>query len=391
MTRNLHCEEYNVLLRMVIGTGLLLVATTAVGAPLQAAGPPKLYALIVADTNDAAIPMSLRVDRNNMKRVLQEAFATRPHRLTLDVFDGDLVTLRQIEKYHDDLKGVIQPQDTLLFYYTGHGAADPIRGHCLTFANGQRLFRSDLNAWMAALKPRLAVVLTDCCSKLPPTTRGRPFPKIPPASWPVMDFLLFQHEGNADINGCQEDAFSFCYADDKRIERGGTFTLALIPLLCSKKTDFGDGTFVSWNTFSEKLQTETDVWFQLTKKTILSERPRDAIKDQAKQLPQVFRLPVKSPQTVEERLWLFGVEHRTEVRGTVSVVAVIKVFPATPANQAGFAVGDILTAVDGTACRTAEEFSRSLEQSQGTVTIKYERNGRTAEAEVVLKPVKPKP
>src|SRR5436305_38846 len=53
--------------------------------------PPKLYALLLIDTN-SNLRESLEVDRNNVRRVLEEGFSTRPHRLVLDVLEGDQAT-----------------------------------------------------------------------------------------------------------------------------------------------------------------------------------------------------------------------------------------------------------------------------------------------------------
>ena len=54
------------------------------------------------------------------------------------------------------------PHDTLLFYFTGHGAADD-RGHYLSLAQGP-LYRSDLLRQLQAKGARLTVLLTDCCN-----------------------------------------------------------------------------------------------------------------------------------------------------------------------------------------------------------------------------------
>src|SRR5262249_38115654 len=64
-------------------------------------------------------------------------------------------------KYYQDLK--VEPNETLVFYYAGHGAYDTSKGHLLTFVQGD-LPRASLMAAMQKHKPRLTVVLTDCCA-----------------------------------------------------------------------------------------------------------------------------------------------------------------------------------------------------------------------------------
>ena len=57
------------------------------------------------------------------------------------------------------------PNDVLLFYYTGHGAIFEGQGHVLTTSHGN-LLRETLRKEMTARRPRLCVILTDCCSSL---------------------------------------------------------------------------------------------------------------------------------------------------------------------------------------------------------------------------------
>src|SRR4051812_11243458 len=86
-------------------------------APVKA---PHLYVLLVADTDSNLGPYVVQ-DRDNMRRILKEGFATRPHRFSLEVLDGSKVTADNVVKHYQGLAGKVRRQeDTLLFYYSGH-------------------------------------------------------------------------------------------------------------------------------------------------------------------------------------------------------------------------------------------------------------------------------
>ena len=53
--------------------------------------------------------------------------------------------------------------DVLVCYYAGHGGVDVDRGHLLQTSGGD-LQRSDLRRALVRHGPRLAVLITDCCS-----------------------------------------------------------------------------------------------------------------------------------------------------------------------------------------------------------------------------------
>jgi hypothetical protein len=390
-------------------TGFLTAAAQiSAQQPLAPNKAPRLFALLVIDT-DSNLGNSVLEDRNNVRRVLQEGFATRPHRLVLDVLEGPKVTRERVLAYYRDLKGQVRPDDTLLCYYSGHGAtlADQ-GGQCLAMThdlNTTRVFlaRKDLRLAMESLSPRLTVILTDCCSKVLGGVRGKAITPPPPAKWPAMDFLFFQHRGVTDINACQEDALAWSYTDDKGVSKGGAFTLALVPLLCKKKEDFkpvfgNEDGFLTWAQFAKRLRVDTDELYQPVRTSVLSraattrdERMELAEANRQKvQEPQLVALAEPAPRPITDKTWLFGVEHTRASQGNKPVVVVLKVYPNTPAAEAGVKDGDVIRAVDGQPITTTEDLDRALENSEGVVTVDLLRAGRTERATVHLRPVKPR-
>ncbi|WP_165064729.1 caspase family protein [Paludisphaera rhizosphaerae] len=96
----------------------------------------------------------------------------------------------------------IGPDDTLMFYYVGHGAyADPVNGTYLTpsGSSGRVLFASRLVEEVKARGPRLAVVVLDCCNrKKAPPAYAAPAPALPgelQQPTPLFDELFFKRSG----------------------------------------------------------------------------------------------------------------------------------------------------------------------------------------------------
>lgn len=100
--------------------------------------------------------------------------------------------------------------DTILFYFTGHGAADD-DGHYLSLARG-KLHRRTLLETLRAKNARLTVLLTDCCNlRSDGLSFGAPFVETRPPRQvlPVLQSLLFNPMGTVDINSCSPGESAF--------------------------------------------------------------------------------------------------------------------------------------------------------------------------------------
>ncbi len=364
--------------------------------------PPVLHVLLVTDT-DSNLGAHVALDSANLRRILSEGFATRPHRLKLTEFKGAEATREKVLAHYAALRGTIAAKDSLLFYYSGHGAADD-SGQFLALEHDRAdrawLYRSRLREAMAACSPRQMILLTDCCSKEVTRAPAEDPPAVPKATWPVMDCLFFHHAGVTDINGCQQDAFSWIYDDGAGAPRGSTFTLALVPLLCAKLNEFpakgfevtpATVDFVTWEVFSGRLGEDTDRYFQIMRRSLLERNPNHEVRDQSRQIPQLFSLAEKSPQTIVDNHFIFGSRIANARRGSDPVVILLEVYPGTPAAGAGLRVNDVMESVDGRPIRDREEFIRAIEHSDGDVSLIVWREGTRFRKDVTLKTVKPAP
>jgi hypothetical protein len=150
--------------RQLSALAVVMLATTAAlgGAPANSEEATRVRFLIVADS-DAKEGAACAFDGRNLKAVLEAGLGRQKldGRYTIDVITGRDVAPGRVAKYYQDLK--VGPNEALVFYYSGHGAYHATKGHLLTFMQGD-LPRSSVLAAMQRHKPRLAVVLTDCCA-----------------------------------------------------------------------------------------------------------------------------------------------------------------------------------------------------------------------------------
>ena len=153
--------------------------------------------MILVDSLDEKIRESLARDAILVKEALESGFEGREKRLSLTVLEGKDATPEAVLKYYSGLK--VGPSDTVLFYFSGHGAVDRARGHVLVLGE-KLLWRSDVQDAIKGTKPRLAICLTDCCAGY-----GDELPEVPrevKVSWATVESLLFRHQGVVDINAC---------------------------------------------------------------------------------------------------------------------------------------------------------------------------------------------
>lgn len=123
----------------------------------------------------------------------------------------------------------VNANDTLLFFYTGHGSVDD-QGHYLALAQG-KLYRKRLLEALSAKGARLTVLITDSCNSrsdgymfIAPAYQSA----NPPVPTELFQSLFLQPKGVVDINSCSpgESAF-FTPLGGPLHETGSVFTKAL--------------------------------------------------------------------------------------------------------------------------------------------------------------------
>ncbi len=146
-----------------------------------------LHAVLVADTRDPLLRRACAYDLDLMHQQVTQVAAALGYRLDEHLLTGDDFSRKRLDSVLRALSP--QPDDVLLFYYTGHGynqAVRPDRYPVLMLEkDAARLRRNPrlaaIHALLKSKKARLCVTLGDCCNNVVTSTRGmvgkRIFPK----------------------------------------------------------------------------------------------------------------------------------------------------------------------------------------------------------------------
>jgi hypothetical protein len=255
--------------RLALGLAVLAALPGVVAAEAS-----QVRILLVIDTSAAgANKIGLSLDRDNIARAMRDALVRQrlDKRCTVTVLQGAKATPQAVLAYYKELK--TNPYEALFFYYSGHGAVLPGKGQALTMKEGA-LLRSQLSQAMQRHRPRLSVILTDCCSNIVGTKPGvKPVRQAPAAadvrgktpaakstaksyrgSGSVLRDLLFRHRGLVEIGAASTGQFAV-----GNTKHGGNFTSAFCKLLNASVTSFDtnrDG-FVEWREFFAVWQRQT--------------------------------------------------------------------------------------------------------------------------------------
>lgn len=197
-------------------------------APAQPALVARVHYLLIIDTEAEKIGASTRVDAVNMVKTLLKPIQRHGHLGSGRVLAGSNATpaavLRTLQRMP------VGPQDTLLVYYTGHGAV--MRGdHVLTMTHGN-LRHSLLRRAVLVKRARLSVIMTDACAtfsrstkSVQPSEKGEVANKAASAEadWNTVQSLFFGQAGLVDVNAAKPGEAALCTQS-----RGGLFTAALL-------------------------------------------------------------------------------------------------------------------------------------------------------------------
>jgi hypothetical protein len=383
-------------------TALSLAPTpTHSATPANGPGPKKeqdnLYAVLVFDT-DSNVAEDLRADLAGLKYRMEDSFPGKAAKARLKV-----KTLQGAEVRRANILSTIAnlpstPNDTIFFFYGGHGAITADKGHALSLTNAgtvaeKYLARDEIRKALQKRNPALAVVITDCCANIkpplkpPPTSDAAPLQvpaepaPPPPEIAPVVRNLFLQAQGVVDINSCSPGQLAVGYAGFQG-QYGGVFTRALSDLLGRKVKELdtnGDG-FVAWEEFFPKLRAEADKGYKRVKEGFRDDaNVRDLLKDQRSQTAWTTTL---MPYL------RVGLVARAE-GGSVRVVSVVD---GLPAQKGGLRVGDVVLEVeirlrdsggnevtDRRTITTEEQLGLMLDRhdaAKGSIRIRVQRAGK---------------
>jgi hypothetical protein len=257
----------------------------------------------------------------------------------------DSMTKSQVLGRINSLRGV-QPDDTLLLYYSGHGAYNKdnlqyfwLRGvqmkNLSQDPDEQNLYHQTVIDALSAYHTRLVVLISDCCSSydFEGPKRGIPAGIATEAqiTAPLFDALFFKPAGLADVTSCS---------------RGETATRFLFTGVLNTAMAASASQPLSWQ----------QLVYRVRKATISDSKNHG-------QHPYAFALP-------RPRLGF-----RVSVRdGKLRAEEV-----SSPATDLGIKSGDVIVSVDGRETQSEDDFYDAVFES-GKSSFQFEvRDGKTGE------------
>ena len=379
---------------------LLILMATMLTPPMLSpmtvqAAEPVIHVVIAVDDR-AGFGPNLVTDCKNMERMFRENVPAS--RLKLVKMDMKRITPDNILDTVNRVK--LADGDTLVFYYSGHGAFDANNGgqyFLFKDKNGkeEELRRRTLLAALKDKNARLTVLLTDCCnidqqssgnSKETEETDMEPLAaKLPNKISPVFDALFVKPTGVADIISSKHGEASFVDTTGKK--RGSCFTWPFVALL-EKHRDNGS---MTWSAFVNDLRTDVqNAFLECWPEGYKFSPPLNGITVQKTQTVEVYgTLPgntVYNPGQVVggPRFGVRGANHYDGIHG--NCVRVTEIVQNGPGQRAGFEIGDLITEINGRPIRNEGDYSKTIDDSPKTMRAKVVNvnDGRTLNVTIEL-------
>ncbi|MGB7346460.1 MAG: hypothetical protein WBD20_19730 [Pirellulaceae bacterium] len=237
---------------------VLIVSRSNRSQPQASTGArPKLYAVLIADTNDPKIGDGIKRSVSDVRQQLEKRILGQ--QLELIVLDGNHCTPAEII-YE---LGVIpsRSSDTILVYYFGHGAydpryehGDPARGHFLELGN-KDLLRQTIWRYLADAPAKLRVLVTDACNEkgsadpLQKYMFSQETREVAIKGATNLEWLLLGHSGELDLSAASRGQYAW-YSN----KGGGYFSSQWLAL--------GDDHELSyWSPFLTELGSRTNQYY----------------------------------------------------------------------------------------------------------------------------------
>jgi len=326
-----------------------------------------IHVIIAADGADEKIGNAVQTDLDNMTNLFRANVP--PANLNLVALDAQTISPNGMLQAVDQLP--VAPNDTIVFFYSGHGSFDASTGRQYLEQATGKLYRDELLARIERRKPRLSVLLTDCCNNIVNDVPGSrkagaaPYVQVPNSFSPLFENLFVDCTGTADLTSSQPGELSFVI----NVEDGSIFTQAFVDVVRQNRTN-GD---MYWRSFTDGLSRESGKIFQA--RFPGGAKIPDTLKALVRGLPDVqtaqtvhkYKLPNEDEGTspvVQEgpRLGLRAANHAEGVQITA-------IHPDSPASQTDIATGEIITAINGTTIKNEDEYSNAVDASPKTMTL----------------------
>lgn len=258
---------------------LLFLATTSQAATLRVIYLIDRATFLVGDD----MTVACRSNQAMLNEVFQAAADATGNTFTPTVLTGsDGAPSNVLRFLSSGLK--VAPEDTLLFFYCGHGVTTPLSGHTFAQSNG-RLPRKSVREALQRHRTKLTLLLSDTCSsyglRVPSSGLGFPRGTDPKTSAD----LLFGAQGFVDMTAASPGEYSVFDEVD-----GGFYSMQMARTFWEDQTflDANHDGRVSWKEYFPVVRDRTNAYLQWYK----SVHPITDASHLAKtQYPSVWSLP----------------------------------------------------------------------------------------------------
>jgi hypothetical protein len=326
-------------------------------APARAEGT--IHVVIACDTSEEAnLGSAVIADGDNIREVFVENVPAS--RLHLSSLPQDQVSPEGVVAALASLP--VRPEDTVVFYFSGHGAYDTQVGHYLDLLSRGNLPRAEIRNAIAGLHPRLGVILTDCCYAFKqaksPIAREPKLP--PPAIAPLFDSLFVQPSGTVDITSSSQGEVSMTRGD----VNGSLFTFPLTRFL-----RLNAGRRLGWPEVFNAIKTQVAADFSKLYPKGVDFDSNGQI-DQNSQTALAFSLGVAGPiprPPIGNRPPAFGARGQDNGGDGLKITQVI---PGSPAARTGFEVGDVILEINDQPLHNEADYDRAVDEAAGIMRVK---------------------
>jgi hypothetical protein len=352
----------------------------------QQAAAQKIYLIIAADAEaKGGIGPLCKIDGENV----QELFTTNVPADRLNVFEIKAEAMNEIgmSKAVEELPVAIE--DTVIFYYSGHGAYDSQKEQYFQ-ASGGNVVRTQILNLIRKKKPRLIVLLSDCCNvkqNIPEVSLSREVSAVAPVNKPqemppLFNSLFIYCKGEVDITSSKLGEYSGC--DNRKTDnRGSCFTYPFVDLM---KFNIDNGS-ITWTKLITELTPKVDEAFkqaypngiqgQMTQTLVAFNYPGKPVETSTPATTAEANKPEEKPQ------YRFGVKAEAATNGGLKMLEIVA---NSPAQKSGLEAGDIITEINGKPINTEQEYSDAVDASPKEMKVKLinVRDNKTLETVITL-------
>ena len=378
--------------RCAAAAAIALIASTAALAqsvPTQEKfaipnAEPRLHVVVLADTNDPKIGVADAKDVEMLHRLFTTNVPMRQLRF-VEVTGNNARARRALHALAAlDVKA---NHDTVIFYYSGHGAFDVNKKDHVFQPNDDNLFREDVRAAIRKLRPRLSVIISDTCSvyvRIPVHGTTGPAPGEDKMT-PAFQSLFVDASGVVDISSTRPKQKALGN------NLGGLFTrsfCATLTQLYDKKLIWPDVLTAVNETVKEMDEKAEQTAYAISalpgetgNNSSAGENAGGTTAPIPAQPPATAGALPGLPTAAAPHGVRLGVTatatDRSRRIGGVEVTRVLDGYPGTQLRRAGddrtfgLVVGmHVITHVNGNAVTTYQEYSRAIDNSPQTMTLR---------------------